>query len=105
PVVARDADERRAPAERHDVRRGVGGATRHRAPAAEADDRYRRFGRDPRRVAVEVLVQHEVADDEDGLVRKTDEQIGELKRHVRWILRYGGGAVRKGSDTVSDPSS
>ena len=72
-VVARDADERRAPAERHDVRRGVGGAARHRPPAAEADNRHGRFGRDPRRVAVEVLVQHEVADDEDGLVRKTDE--------------------------------
>ena len=57
-VVARDADERRAPAERHDVRRGVGGATRHRPPAAEADNRHGCFGRDAGRVAVEVLVEH-----------------------------------------------
>ena len=63
-VVAGPARDVGVHAEPGEVERDVARATDRRGLAAEAHDRYRRFGRDARDLADEVAVEHQVTDDE-----------------------------------------
>ena len=65
-VVADEADERHAAAERRDVVRDVGRAAEPVFVAREADDRHRRFRRDAIDVADQEVIEHHVADDDDA---------------------------------------
>ncbi len=62
-VVPEDAEERDIAAERRDVRRHVGGSAETGVPSRQRDDGYRRLRADLLDVALEVDVQHHVADD------------------------------------------
>ena len=53
-------------AETVDVDGGVGGATGQVAAAGERDDRDRRLGTEAARGALEVRVEHRLAEDEDA---------------------------------------
>lgn len=61
-VLADEADEDAACAERRDIARDVAGAADVNLAALGRDDRRRRFRRDPRHLAIDELVQHDVAD-------------------------------------------
>ncbi len=77
-VLADQADQDRARAERGDVARHVAGAARHFACFAQPDHRDRRFGRDTLDLAVQEAVQHDVAQAQNG-------QPGEIHRYPRRI--------------------
>ena len=66
-VLADQADEDAARAERGDVARDIAGAADIGLAALDRDDRRRRFRRNPRHLAIDEFVEHEVADAEHGL--------------------------------------
>src|SRR5258705_2119722 len=66
-VLADQADEDAASAERGDVARDIAGAADIGLAALDRDDRRWRFRGNPRHLAVDEFVQHEVADAEHGL--------------------------------------
>ena len=66
-VLADQADEDAARAERGDVARDVAGAADIGLAALHRDHRRRRFRRNPRHLAIDEFVEHEVADAEHGL--------------------------------------
>ena len=66
-VLADQADEDAARAERGDVARDVAGAADIGLAALDGDDRRRRFRRNPRHLAIDELVEHEIADAQHGL--------------------------------------
>jgi len=67
-VGADHADEQAARAEARDVARHVARPADHLLVAPRRDHRYRRLGRHARDLAVDELVEHQVADAEDGLL-------------------------------------
>ena len=74
-VAADDADRLDAAAERDDVVGDVGGAAEPLRLVVEADDRHRRFRRDPLDPADDELIEHQVADDQDGAAGEAIEQL------------------------------
>src|ERR1700676_1976492 len=66
-VLADQADEDAARAERGDVARDIAGAADIALAALHGNDRRRRLRRDPRHLAVDEFVEHEIADAEYGL--------------------------------------
>ena len=119
-VITRDADERRAPPS----------ATTFRAVLAAPPGTDRRplkrtmgagrFRENPDESPSGCSFQHEVADNQDGLVRKTNEADSRLEgtrpldsTSTARVSRVEGSdsvsdrlrPIRKGSDTVSDPFS
>src|SRR5258705_13317368 len=65
-ALADQANEDAASAERGDVARDIAGAADIGLAALNRDDRRRRFRRNPRYLAVDEFIQHEVADAEHG---------------------------------------
>ncbi|CEG07356.1 hypothetical protein BN961_00745 [Afipia felis] len=68
-ILADQADENAATAERCDVARDVTRATDIEFAALGRDHRRRRFGRHARDFAIDELVQHQIADAQNGLAR------------------------------------
>ena len=66
-VLADQADEDAARAKRSDIARHIAGAADIGLAAPGRDNRRRRFRRNPRHLAIDELVQHEIADAEHGL--------------------------------------
>ena len=66
-VVADQADKDAARAERSDVARDIAGAADIGLAALDGDHRRGRFRRNPRHLAIDEFVEHEVADAEHGL--------------------------------------
>jgi hypothetical protein len=87
-VGADHADERGHAAERADVGGGVRRAAERPVVGADLEHRHRRLGRDPRHVAAQVLVEHDVTDDEHAAA-------AELVDHVPEHGRRSDGAHRK----------
>ena len=69
-----DADRLRTPAERHDIARDIRGAAEAVLLAVELHDRHGSFRRNPGDTAVDEVVEHQVADDEDGPAGNPAEQ-------------------------------
>ncbi len=65
-IFADDANDMDVAAERHDVAGHVRGPAKPELLAVELHDWDRRFGRNPRDASVHEVVQHQVADNEDG---------------------------------------
>ena len=61
-VLADDADEDAAGAERGDAARDIAGAAEQLLLARDRDHQRRRFRRDPRHLAIDEMVEHQVAD-------------------------------------------
>ncbi len=66
-VLADQAYEDTARAERGDVARHIAGAADIGLAALHGNDRRRRFRRNPRHLAIDEFVEHEIADAEHGL--------------------------------------
>ena len=79
-VDANQADERRAPAERHDVVRHVRRAPQPQMLGLELHDGDRRFRRDAGDAPDDEAIEHHVTDDEDG---ETGEPAHEIARPIR----------------------
>ncbi len=84
-VVADHADEDAAGAERDQVARHIAGAADHQFAALDRDHRRRRLRRDARDLAIDELVQHQVADAEHGLTAERGEIFAEVE-HLADIL-------------------
>src|SRR6266849_3292504 len=101
-VVADHADENAAGAERGDVAGHVAGAADDQLATADRDHRRRRFGRDARHLAVDVVVEHQVSDADHGLLGDELEHVLEVEHGAspnslprsRRLHRYGSGWFR-----------
>ena len=91
-VVADHADEQTTRAERGDVARDVAGAADHRLLARHRNHRRWRLGRDARDVAVDELVEHEVADAKHRPARNR------MRQSVKIEHRYLLGCAVSGND-------
>ncbi len=87
-VVADHADEDAAGAERHQIARDIAGAADHQLAALDRDHRRRRLRRDARDVAIDELVQHQIADAEHGLAGEIREVFVEVEH---WLSDTGPG--------------
>ena len=67
-VVADEADEDAARAERRDVARHIAGAADLDLAVRDREHRGRRLRRNARDLAIDEVVEHEIADAEDGLL-------------------------------------
>src|ERR1700745_3230810 len=67
-IVTDDADEYATHAKRHEVACDIAGASNHKIGAPDGDHRFRRLGRDAGNLAVDKLVQHQIANAENGLL-------------------------------------
>ena len=83
------ADEQAARAEAGEIARDVAGAADHLLLAPHSEDRHRRLRRHPRHLAIDEVVEHEVADAQDGAVREVFQR-GLVVEHQR----YRSGASR-----------
>src|ERR1700730_12508790 len=82
-VVATEADERHPPAKGGHVRGCVAGAAERRSRAVDPHDGNRRLRRDARAVTADVLIQHQVAQNEDMLGGKSLEKPSPPGTHRR----------------------
>ncbi len=92
-IVADDADEQRIRAEACDVARDIARTADHHVLVADANDRRRRFGRDPRHVAVDERIEHQVADAEHRLPADLVEPFFEIEHAP--VLAVGVGSVEE----------
>src|ERR1043165_2413187 len=83
-VIAHHADENAARTERNQVARDIAGAADHRLRALAGDYRRRRLRRDARDIAVDELVEHQVADAEHGLRSEIGEMLVEVVHEGRY---------------------
>ena len=67
-VVADDADEDATRAQRGDIAGYVARATHHQFALRDAENGRRRFGRNAHDLAIDEIIEHQVADADDGLV-------------------------------------
>src|SRR6478735_12478476 len=67
-VVTDDADEYATHAKRDEVACDIAGASNHQLGALDGDNRCRRLGRYAGNLAVDKLVQHQIANAKDGLL-------------------------------------
>ncbi len=88
-IVADDADEQAFRAEACDVPRNVSGAADDDILAAHPDDRRRRLRRNSRDVAIDKVIEHQVADAEDCLLADLREPFLEIE-HYRAALTGNG---------------
>jgi hypothetical protein len=70
--------EKESTSERDSIGRIVGRAARHVGRPRQLDDRHRRLGGDPPNLAPKVLVEHDVANDQEPLIPKRTDVV----RHV-----------------------
>ena len=78
-VVADEADENAARAERGDIARDVAGAADLTFAVPDREHRRRRLGRNARDLAVDEIVEHEIADAEHGLLGNKLEGFFEIE--------------------------
>ena len=97
-VVADHADEDAARAERHQIARDVAGAADHQLAALDRDHRRRRLRRDARHLAVDELVQHQIADAEHGLAGEIGKVFVEVEHRLFVPVR----AVEIAGDVFAD---
>ncbi len=97
-VVPDDADDLHAAAERRDVVGDVGGAAEPVLLVIEPDDRHRGLRRDPLHAAEHEVIEHEVADDEDGAAREARGHVFEPAHVDGWTGVDGVGADTRGAD-------
>ncbi len=81
-VVADHADENAARAERDQIARHIAGAADHHLGALDRDDRRRRFRRNARHLAIDELVQHQIADAEHGLFGERGKMLVEIEHDL-----------------------
>jgi hypothetical protein len=81
-VVADHADKNAARAERDQIARHVAGTADHYFGALDRDHRRRRFRRNARDLAIDELVQHQIADAEHGLPGQVGEMFIEIEHNV-----------------------
>jgi len=91
-IVADRPDEYAACAERHEIARDVAGAADHQLGAFYRNHRGRRFRRNPRHVAIDEFVQHQVADAENRL-------LGERRKMFVEIVHGPTDSGRRGRDS------
>ena len=77
-IVADRSDEYAARAERHEIARDIAGAADHQLGALYRNHRRRRFRRNPRHVAIDEFVQHQVADAENRLLGERRKMLVEV---------------------------
>src|SRR6185503_2458675 len=77
-IVAYRSDEYAARAKSHEIARDIAGAADHQLGALYRNDRRRRFRRDPRHVAIDEFVQHQVADAENRLLGERRKMFVEI---------------------------
>ena len=78
-VVADDADEDAARAERNQVARDIAGAADHQFAALDRDHRRGRFRRNARHLAIDKFIQHQIADAEHGLLGERGKVLVEIE--------------------------
>ena len=78
-IVADQADENAARAERCDIARDIAGAADLDLAARDREHRRRRFRRNARDFAIDEIVEHEIADAENGLLRQKLEGFFEIE--------------------------
>src|SRR6185369_9403641 len=81
-VVAHDADEDAACAESDQIARDVAGAADHQFAALNGNHRRGRFRRDARHLAIDELVEHQIADAEYGLIGERGEMLVEIEHYL-----------------------
>ena len=82
-VVADQADQDALRAKGRDVARHIAGAADLDLAVAHYEHRRRRLGRDARDIAVDEIVEHEIADAEDGLLVGLAQRLFEIKHASR----------------------
>ena len=85
-VVADHADEDAARAERGDIARHVAGAADHEFAVADGEHLRRRLGRDAGDLAVDEIVEHDVADAEHGLPADKLQRLVEMNMSLAFSL-------------------
>src|SRR6204780_4868313 len=83
-IVADQADQNTFRTERRDVARHVAGAADLDRAVPDREHRRRRLGRYARDLAIDEIVEHEIADAEHGLLRNKPEGFFEIK-HARYL--------------------
>ena len=77
-VLADDADEQACRAERRDIARDIAGAADHDLLPPDGDHGRGRLGRNAQHFAVDEIVEHEVAETEQRLVRQLGQSMFEI---------------------------
>src|SRR5262249_21621666 len=101
-ILSHDTEENTARAKRGDVARHVASAAHRELVAFDRENGSRRLGRDARDLAVDEIVEHQIADAEDGLLGNELECILEIEHAViawnecrcRELHRYRSGWFR-----------
>ena len=94
-VVAHDADHRGLASQCPDILDDVGGAAEPVVVTPRLDDRNRRLGGDSSDLAANILIEHEVADDQQPTPRKgVHPRLKPGKRDPRQVRKEGVERVR-----------
>ena len=105
-VLADQADEDAARAERGDVARDIAGAADIGFAALHGNDRRGRFRRNPRHLAIDEFVEHEVADAEHGLAGNRMRQGVKIEHLISLSVARSAetiGAIEEALDVESRP--
>ncbi len=78
-VLADQTDEQAARAEARDIARDIAGAADHHLAALDRDHRRRRLRRDARDLAIDEVVQHQIADAQHGDAGKLRQAMVEIE--------------------------
>ena len=100
-VLADQAGEDAASAERSDVARDIAGAADIGLAALRRDDRRRRLRRNPRHLAIDELVEHEVADAEHRLPAEGLREGVEIEHRYSSSPAPISGSDRRDRETLS----
>ena len=87
-IITNHADKDAARAKRYQIAGDVAGAANHDFGTLHRDHRRRRLRRNARHVAVDELVEHQIADAKHGLRGQIGQVFFEIKHHIflRMIL-------------------
>src|SRR5262245_66416803 len=81
-VVADGSHEYATSAEGYQIASDVAGTSDHQFRAFDRDDRRRRLRRNPRDLAIDKFIQHQIADAEHGLIGKLGKMLIEIVHRV-----------------------
>src|SRR5215471_4112734 len=89
-VVSHGCHENTTSAEGYQIASDVAGSPDHQFRAFDRDDRRRGLRRDPRDLAIDKFIQHQIADTEHGLIAKLGKILVEIVHSVPDNDRGGG---------------
>ena len=95
-VLADQADENAARAEGSDIARDIAGAADIDLAALHGNHRRGRFRRNPRHLAIDEFVEHEVADAEHGLAGDRMRQGVKIEHRNSLPVAHVSGSDRRG---------